>query len=103
MSNWVNVGKSGEVAAGTARKVEVDGQEVAVYNCDGKFYATSNICPHQGGPLAEGMVEGTSVVCPWHAWSFDVTTGVSPVNPRAKIPCYQIKTEGEDLFVSLGA
>ena len=103
MGDWINVGKAADLATGTSKKVEVGGQEIAVYNCDGKFYATSNICPHQGGPLDEGMIEGTQVICPWHAWAFDVTTGVSPVNPRAKIPCHQVKTEGDDIFVSLGA
>lgn len=102
MANWVSVGKTADVAAGTSKMVEVEGQEIAVYNCDGKYYATSNICPHQGGPLHEGMIEGTTVICPWHAWGFDVTTGAGTLNPRAKIPCYAVKTEGEDLLVSLG-
>jgi nitrite reductase (NADH) small subunit len=100
-NNWVKVSTVAEVAPGTPIKVEVNGQELALYNVDGKFFATSNICPHQGGPLHEGMVEGTSIVCPWHAWVFDVTTGQSPVNPRAKIPCYPVKVEGKDLLVGL--
>lgn len=100
-NNWVKAGSVDQVTPGTAVKVELNGQEVALYNVDGKFFATSNICPHQGGPLAEGMLEGCNVVCPWHAWVFDVTTGASPVNPRAKIPCYPVKVEGKDLMVGI--
>lgn len=101
MPNWVKVAKASDLTPGNALRVEANGQEVALYNVDGKYYATSNICPHQGGPLGEGMLEGPNVVCPWHAWVFDVTTGQSPVNPRAKIPCYQVKVEGADVFVSV--
>lgn len=99
--NWVKVGAAADVAPGSVKAVDVSGQEVAVYNVDGKFYATSNVCPHQGGPLAEGMLEGTSIICPWHAWAFDVETGASPVNPRAKVPCFPVKVEGDDLFVGV--
>ncbi|MFN3485154.1 MAG: Rieske (2Fe-2S) protein, partial [Planctomycetota bacterium] len=67
-AKWVRVASTDELAPGQVRKVEVDGQELALYNVDGKFYCTSNICPHQGGPLDEGMLEGSQIVCPWHAW-----------------------------------
>ncbi len=100
MGDFVRVASMSELAPGTARMVEVNGKEVAVYNVDGKVYATTNVCPHQGGPLAEGMLEGTSIVCPWHAWAFDVCTGTSPVNPRAKIETYPVKVEGQDIFVN---
>jgi len=99
--NWVKVSTKDDPAPGNAKRVDVNGLEIALYNVDGKFYATSNICPHQGGPLGEGMLEGTNIVCPWHAWVFDVTSGMSPVNPRAKIPCFQVKVEGNDVFVSV--
>ena len=99
--NWVKVGTKADVAPGSVKAVDVAGQEVALYNVDGTFYATSNLCPHQGAPLSDGMLEGKQIICSWHAWAFDVETGISPVNPRAKIPCFQIKAEGEDIFVSL--
>ena len=95
MGTLTKVATLAELAPGTARMVEVNGKEVALFNVDGKVYATTNICPHQGGPMAEGMIEGTTVVCPWHAWSFDICTGVSPVNPRAKLEKYSVKVEGQ--------
>ncbi len=100
-NSWVKVAGADQLKPGNAMKVDVNGQELALYNVDGKFFATSNICPHQGGPLAEGMMEGCTVVCPWHAWVFDVSNGQSPVNPRAKIPCFQVKVEGKDVLVSV--
>lgn len=99
MAGFVKVGTLDDWAPGTVRMVEVNGKEIAVYNVGGKIHATTNICPHQGGPLAEGMLEGTTIVCPWHAWTFDVRTGTSPVNPRAKIQTYPVKVEGKDIYV----
>lgn len=101
MAEWTKVEASGVPAPGAAAKLEVNGRELALYNVDGTFYCTSNICPHQGAPLHEGMVEGKNIVCPWHAWVFDVSSGQSPVNPRAKIPCVPVKVEGNDVFVNI--
>ena len=51
------------------------GQEIAIFNIDGEFYALENLCPHQGGPLGEGDIEDSCVTCPWHGWQFDIATG----------------------------
>jgi nitrite reductase/ring-hydroxylating ferredoxin subunit len=51
--------------------------------------------------LGEGECEGTIVTCPWHGWRYDVTTGQSPDNPKAQVRCYQLKLEGDDIFVEL--
>ena len=101
MADFVKIATAAEIGPGSVRKFDIAGKEIAVYNVDGSFFATSNICPHQGGPLDEGILEGNSIVCPWHAWAFDVTTGVSPINPRAKIDCYPVKLEGADILIKL--
>ena len=101
MAEWTKVASAGALTPGAAMKLEVNGRELALYNVDGKFFCTSKICPLQGASLSEGMLVGNSIVCPWHAWVFDVTTGQSPVNPRAKIPCMQTKVEGNDVYVNL--
>lgn len=100
MATETRVAAIGDVPPGTAKVVQVNGKDVALYNIDGHFHATSNVCPHQGGPLGEGIVEGSTVICPWHAWAFDVRSGVSPVNPRAKIETYPVRVSGQDVFVS---
>ena len=52
-----------------------DGNELAVYNVGGKFFATDNSCPHHGAPLAEGRLCGHVIECQWHGWQFDVRDG----------------------------
>jgi nitrite reductase/ring-hydroxylating ferredoxin subunit len=73
---------------------------MALHNVDGEFFATDNVCPHKGGPLGEGVLEGDNIVCPWHKWKFNVKTGVSPVNPQAKIETFEVKVEGDDVKIA---
>ena len=81
---------------GQIKLVAVDGATVAVYNVDGAFYATHNECTHVGAPLSEGDLEGSTIVCPWHASCFDVTTGAVLKGP-AKVPLrvYRVVVDGE--------
>jgi nitrite reductase (NADH) small subunit/3-phenylpropionate/trans-cinnamate dioxygenase ferredoxin subunit len=97
----IQVARVGEVGEGQARVVEVDGRSIAVFNVAGQFYAIDNVCPHRGGPLGEGDVEGKIVVCPWHAWRWDVTTGANANNPAVRVACYPVTVEGGDIFVAV--
>ena len=102
MSNFIKAIPASEIPANQGRVVDVQGTPVAVFNVNGQFCAIKNTCAHRGGPLGEGDLEGTIVTCPWHGWQFDVTTGVSPVNPAASVTKYSCKVEGADVFVDVG-
>lgn len=97
----VRVASVGDLAKGEARVVEAGGRMVALFNVDGSLYAMDNACLHRGGPLGEGELEGRVVVCPWHAWRWDVTTGASVNNPAVKMVCYPVVVEGSGVFVEL--
>jgi len=71
MSEFVNVATVEEIPPGTGRTVEVQGVWIALFNVDGSFYALDNTCPHAGGPLGEGCLDGHIVECPWHGWRFN--------------------------------
>jgi nitrite reductase (NADH) small subunit len=64
----------------------VGGRQVAIFNLGGRFLAVNNRCPHRGGPLAEGIISGTTVVCPLHAWKIDLETG-EIANPQSLVAC----------------
>jgi nitrite reductase/ring-hydroxylating ferredoxin subunit len=101
MPGFVRAAGVAEIPPGTAKEVAVEGKPVALYNVGGVFYATSNICLHRGGPLGQGMLDGAIVMCPWHAWTWDVTTGENASNPVLKIETYAVKVEGEDVLVQV--
>jgi nitrite reductase/ring-hydroxylating ferredoxin subunit len=90
-----------EIPPGSGKVVELDGNSIAVWNLGGNFHAFQNVCPHRGGPVGEGEIEGNTITCPWHGWSFDVTTGLSPVNPNAKLTRYEVQVDGSDIKVSV--
>lgn len=99
MAEWVRAIAVSELAPGLCREVSLGGTPVALYNVGGTFHATSNTCIHRGGPLGQGLLEGHAVMCPWHAWSWDVRTGENTANPGLTIPRYEVKVEGDDVLV----
>ena len=98
----VRVGRAADVPIGTGRVFEVAGRAIAVFNVDGAFFAIDNECSHRGGPLGDGDLEGKVVLCPWHAWRWDVTTGANVNNPAVKVACYPVTERDGGLFVDLG-
>jgi len=97
----VRVASVTEVPPGTGREVMAGNQVVALFNVDGKFYALDGICPHAGGPLGEGELQGTVVTCPWHGWQFDVTTGQHCLNARLTHQTLVVRVEGDDILVEV--
>lgn len=101
MAQFVRVARVGEVPEGTGRIVHAGDTEVALFKVGDRYYAIANTCLHQGGPLGEGWIDGAIVTCPWHGWTYDVTTGACTLAPGAGVPAYPVKVEGEDILVAV--
>lgn len=101
MATFVKLATLRELPPGSSREVEHDGRIYALFNVDGVISAIDGICPHQGGPLAEGPVRGTIVTCPWHGWQFDVRSGRSTLGTRITQPVFEVKIEGDDVLVAV--
>lgn len=99
MADFVRVATASELKPGNCMEAVVAGKPIALFNVGGAFHALSNLCVHRGGPLGQGVLDGQVVLCPWHAWTYDVTTGVSTVNPDLKVARYETKLENGDVFV----
>lgn len=99
MANFVKVARRGEIPDGSGRTVEAGGRSIALFNTGGRFYAIDNACLHRGGPLGEGDLMGTTVVCPWHGWEYDVVTGESVDDPKVKVSCFAVRVDGEDILI----
>lgn len=95
-------GRADEIPPGGTKVVQVREHVVAIFNLEGTLHAIENACPHQGGPLGEGYLEGDGVVsCPWHGWTFDVRTGVSPIDPDMKVRRYPVKVEAGEIILEI--
>ncbi len=93
------VASRADLPDGKAIVVEASGQKIAVFNSGGKLYAIGNTCKHRGGPLCEGDLDGTTVICPWHGWEYDITTGNNLDDPKISVGSYPVRVEGEDILV----
>ena len=101
MMQFVRVALVSEIPEGTGKAVVANGRRVAIFNVAGDFHAVDGVCPHQGGPLGEGILDGPIVSCPWHFWQFDVVKGHAPDFPEASIPKFRVKISGSELFVEV--
>ena len=86
---------------GPPRKSNSRGGSTRFITSTALISAIDGICPHQGGPLADGIVEGTTVTCPWHGWQFDIRSGKTPLGPKIKQPVYEVKIEDQDVLVAV--
>ena len=102
MEEFFKVASVNEIPPGGKKLVEVDFLPVAIFNIDGKFLAVEDVCTHDGGPLAEGELEGDEIVCPRHGARFSVKSGEALSMPAYEpIECYEVKIEDGDILVSV--
>ncbi len=101
MADLVRALAVSELPPGSCREVTVQGRRLAFFNVAGRVYATSNVCPHRGGPLGQGMLEGGLVFCPSHAWAFDVSTGICPDDPDLRVATYPVTVEAGQVLVQV--
>ena len=98
---WVRIAYCGDVPLREGRAVRVGGREIALFNLGSRFLAVENRCPHRGGPLADGIVSGTNVVCPLHAWKFSLESGAGVSAPSQASCVERFSTRVHDGIVWL--
>jgi 3-phenylpropionate/trans-cinnamate dioxygenase ferredoxin component len=100
MTEFTPVGSVGDVPEGEMRAYQVGGEDVAVANVDGTFFAFGDVCTHAQCSLAEGDLDGTTVTCVCHGSEFDVTTGDVLGGPAVEpVQSYEVSTEGDELKI----
>jgi nitrite reductase/ring-hydroxylating ferredoxin subunit len=93
--------KVSEVAAGSVKRVEVEGlPPLAVFNLGGTFYVTDDTCTHGKASLSEGYVEGREIECPWHGGRFEIASGRPTCFPAVEpIAVYEVTVIGDDVCI----
>jgi NADPH-dependent 2,4-dienoyl-CoA reductase/sulfur reductase-like enzyme/nitrite reductase/ring-hydroxylating ferredoxin subunit len=98
----VTIATAGELENGEMKQVSASGTDILLARVGGKYHALGALCPHYGAPLADGVLSGERIVCPWHHACFNVTTGDLEEPPALdSLPCYEVRVEGESVIVSL--
>lgn len=102
MSEFVRVCKTTDVPDPGKAVFEVGDRFVLLCHVDGKFYAISDCCTHDDGPLGEGTLEDHCITCPRHGARFDIRDGrVLSMPATRNTPAYEVKLQGNDVFVRL--
>ena len=116
MRKYMNAGSNGEFSDGIKKKVTIEGQEIMLARVGNDYYAVGNRCPHLGGDLSKGTLEGNVITCPRHGSQFDVRNGqvirwmkgsglFSAVGKALKSPrplqTYKVKVEGDNITVEV--
>ena len=98
--DFVKIANMNDIQPSQMKAFQFNGEYVCVANVDGKYYTINNICTHEGGPLADGKLDGYEVECPWHGSKFDVRTG-EVTSPPASEPelTYEVKVDGNNILV----
>ncbi len=97
---FVTVARVGEIPTGGVKIVRLDDQSVAVFHLDDGYYAIDDVCTHDGGPLAEGPIEGNVIECPRHGARFDIRTGeVLCLPATSPVPTYTVRITGDEIQV----
>jgi nitrite reductase (NADH) small subunit len=90
-----------DIPLGEGRTYAVDGEMIAVFRLrDGSVRALSAVCPHQGGPLADGQLDLKQVVCPLHLYAWDLSTGCS-LSGQSPVATYPVRVDDDQLILEM--
>ena len=99
MSNFVEVCAEDDVPYLEGRRVVINGFYVGIFNTEEGFYAISEVCPHMGGPLADGDIAATTVSCPLHARKIELKTGEVKNDDLSRVLTFPVKVEEGNILV----
>jgi nitrite reductase (NADH) small subunit len=96
----VNAGPLTEIPPGAVKEVEAGDATYVVCNVDGTLHCMSGICPHAGGPLGQGILDGNTLMCPWHGWEFDCRSGRS-LSDDLEVENFPVTVENGNIFIEV--
>ena len=100
-TKWYRVAGIDELADGTVAAVEAGTRTVALTRQGDEYGAIDGVCPHQGGPLADGTFKDGVLRCPWHGWGFDVKTGKSLDTSHGNVSAYEVEIREDGVYVQV--
>jgi nitrite reductase (NADH) small subunit len=90
----IALGHIGDIPVGEGRAYAVAGRQIAVFRLrDGSLRALDAVCPHRGGPLADGIADSRVVICPLHGFTYDLAIGCELTNGGAPVMAYRVRTD----------
>ena len=104
MTQWLRVSSIDDIPCLGARIVRTDTLDIALFRTtDDKVYAIKDSCPHQGGPLSQGIVHSATVTCPLHNWKIDLDSGQALAPDEGCVHRFPVKVDNGEVFLMLDA
>ena len=102
MGEFLKVAKTEDLSDNAGILVEVKDKKIALFCTEEGYCAIDDTCPHKGGPLSEGELEGNEVACPWHGATFNVKSG-EVLSPPAStgVGAYTVRISGDDIEIEV--
>ncbi|HVT93655.1 MAG TPA: Rieske 2Fe-2S domain-containing protein [Bryobacteraceae bacterium] len=97
---FVKVSTLSALPPGSVMQASAGQRTYAICNAGGQIYALDGVCPHAGGALGEGILQGTNLVCPWHGFEFDCRTGENDIDPGMRASRFAVRIVGNDIFIN---
>ncbi len=98
---FTKVATAAELPPGTLIEVIHNGEPFALCNVGGDIRALAGVCPHNGGPIGQGVLEGPIISCPWHSWEFDSRNGTCVFGDDVALETYEVRVEDGGVFADL--
>jgi nitrite reductase (NADH) small subunit len=95
----VKVGPLEALPPGSVAEVEAGGATYAICNFEGELHCLQGACPHAGGPLGQGTLNGTLLTCPWHGWEFDCRSGVNDFDEDVQLETFPVVVQDQNIFI----
>ena len=103
-NNWIEVGVISDIPKLGARVLETDQGNIGIFRtAEDEIFALRDHCPHQGGPLSQGIVHGKSVTCPLHNWVIDLESGRAKAPDEGCAAGFPTKVEDDKVYIMLSA
>jgi len=102
MNEWLAIARANDVPRKGARVVHIEQMKIALFRTgDDQYFALKDSCPHQQGPLSQGIVHGKTVTCPLHNWKVDLESGEAQAPDQGCSRGFPVKLEGDQIFIAI--
>ena len=99
---WVKIANKNEIREGNGKEVHINGQRIALFLSNNKYYAIEALCRHQDGSLAPGKIEGEVVECPLHFWHYNIRTGeLLDYMDGVKLNTFDVEVRKNEIYLNV--
>ncbi len=99
--SFVKAADFSEIKKKGRKLIKINNKSIVLFYLEGKVYAIDSVCAHKGGPLEEGELIDEEIICPWHAFMYNIKTGACLNSPGYSVKPYKIQIKNDDVMIEV--